>query len=160
MTTSIRNCGREHIPKKKTFLEIKCSNRWSQWAWEVFQEKLVPFPQASSLFSLGAVDSTANPFGFLRAKREWKTCVHSTQMLAPAHCCLLSDLRGMVEPRKAICMQGPPSAEEQSSWRRWGSLPGSGWRGALIPGAYSGRGLGAQSKRLICPHNPGKLWAD
>ena len=41
------------------------------------------------------------------------------------------------------------SAEEQSSWWRWGSLASSGWRGALILSPYRGWGLGGENERLV-----------
>ena len=111
----------------------------------------MPFPQASSLLSFGAVDSTNSHLVFWEQKWEWKTCMHRCTIhkrLTRSHCCLLSDLRCMVEQTKAICMQGHPSAEESSLWR-WGSLACFGWRRTLILGAYRGWGLGSQSKRLI-----------
>ena len=64
----------------ENFLSWNICNCWSKQSWEFFQEKLQPFPQVSSLFSSGAMDSTTVSHLVLwEGKRGRKTCMHNTQ---------------------------------------------------------------------------------
>ena len=82
-------------------------NCWSKWAWEIFQEKLQPFLQKSSMFSFGAMDlRTLSHLVFWEQKENKRPECMVIKMLTASHSFLLSNHRNTKQTTNMVSITG------------------------------------------------------